>query len=173
MSYHISEIKEKLKVSVSDFRLPRYAELPNMGLYLEQVVRYINGFLLGVGCAEITLSMVSNYVKKGIVSPPQKKQYYADQIAELIFIAIAKNAISLENVVELFEMRRRGFTMPMAYDYFCAEFENMLAFVFGLKQKPEENLGVTKTEEKEILRNVIISVSNSMYLNALFSEMKN
>ena len=70
MSYHISEIKEKLKVSVSDFRLPRYAELPNMGLYLEQVVRYINGFLLGVGCAEITLSMVSNYVKKGIVSPP-------------------------------------------------------------------------------------------------------
>ena len=42
---------------VKDFRLPRYKELPDMGLYLEQVVRYINGVVVPLGCPEITSSM--------------------------------------------------------------------------------------------------------------------
>ena len=166
------EIRETLKYSVENFRLPRYSELPRMGLYLEQVVKYINEFLLAVGCAEITTSMVSNYVKKGIIPPPVKKQYYADQIAYLIFIAFIKNVVSLENIVELFSMQKRGFTMAMAYDYFCAEYENMLSFVFGLKERPEENLGVTQAVEKEFLRYVIISATNSVYISAYFAELK-
>ncbi len=172
MDIEIKEIRETLRRSVENFRLPRYAELPNMGLYLEQVVRYINGFLLSVSCAEITPSMISNYVKKGFIPSPQKKQYYADQIAYLIFIAITKNVISLENIVEIFGMQKRRYTLAMAYDYFCDELENMLEFTFGQKDSPEDNLGVTKSEEKEFLRYVIISVTHSMYITAYFSEIK-
>ena len=172
MNMEIVKIKEELKTLVKDFRLPRYSEIPDMGLYLEKVVRYINGFLKPICCAEITTSMVSNYVKKGFIPPPQKKQYYADQIAYLIFIAIVKNVISLENIVELFTMQKRGFTLPMAYDYFCAELENMLAYIYGLKERPEENLGVTQAQEKSILRNVIISVSHSFYLTSYFAKAK-
>ena len=167
-----NELKEGLRHMVENFRLPRYAELPRMGLYLEQVVRYINDFLTAVGCAEITTSMVSNYVKKGIIPPPVKKQYYADQIAYLIFISFTKNVISLENIVELFSMQKRGFSIAMAYDYFCDEFENMLFFVFGIKERPDENLGVTQAQEKEFLRYVIISATNSVYISAYFSEIK-
>ena len=166
------EIRESLRYSVENFRLPRYSELPRMGLYLEQVVKYINEFLSTVGCAEITTSMVSNYVKKGIIPSPVKKQYYADQIAYLIFIAFIKNVISLENILELFSMQKRGFSMAMAYDYFCAEYENMLFFVFGLKDRPDENLGVTQAGEKEFLRYVIISATNSVYISAYFAELK-
>lgn len=172
MNNDITKIKQKLSTSVVDFRLPRYAQLPNMGLYLEQVVRYINGFLESVSCADITPSMISNYVKKGIIPPPQKKQYFADQIAYLIFIAITKNVISFENIEALFEMQKRGFTIAMAYDYFCAELENMLAFIFGHKEKPDENLGVTRTEQRAFLRHVIISVSHSLYIRAYFSELQ-
>lgn len=166
------EIRQHLKASVMDFRLPRYAELPTVGLYLEQVTKYINGFLKSVSCAEITPSMISNYVKKGFIPSPQKKQYDTAQIAYLIFIAITKNVLSLENIVALFDMQRRTYTLPMAYDYFCRELENMLAFVFGLKDAPDVNIGVTDTPEKYLLRNVIISASHSMYLTACFAEMK-
>ena len=166
------EIKTRLKASVVDYRLPRYAELPNVGLYLEQVTKYINGFLIPIGCPEITTSMISNYVKKGYIPAPEKKQYYSDHIVHLIAIAIIKNILSLDNIHELFVMQRKMYSVSVAYDYFCMEFENMLAVVFGIKEKPDMNIGVTNTDLKDFLRNVIISVSHSVYLSACFSEMK-
>ena len=171
---HMNElIRTRLKDMVADYRLPRYAELPNVGLYLEQVAKYINGFLEPIGCSEITTSMISNYVKKGIVPAPEKKQYYADHIAHLIFVAVSKNVLSLDDIHELFCMQRKMYTVPVAYDYFCMEFENMLMFVFGIKKKPDANIGVTNTELKYFLRSVIISVSHSVYLAACFREIKN
>ncbi|MBQ7335184.1 MAG: DUF1836 domain-containing protein [Clostridia bacterium] len=167
-----AKIKIRLQASVANFHLPRYHELPNVGLYLEQVTQYINSFLGSVSCAEITTSMISNYVKKGFIPSPQKKQYDADRIAYLIFIAITKNVLPLENIVALFEMQKTSYSIPMAYNYFCCELENMLSYVFGLKDKPEKNLGVTTSDEKDLLRNVIISVSHSLYLSAYFSEIK-
>ncbi len=167
------EIRQRLKCSAANFHLPRYAEIPNVGLYLEQVTQYINGYLEKVDCAEITISMVSNYVKKGVIPPPQKKQYHVDQIIYLIFISIVKNVLPLESIVKLFDMQRELYSLPIAYDYFCCELENMLAYVFGLKEAPEENLGVTsKTEEKELLRSVIVSATHSLYISAYFAEFK-
>ena len=166
------EIRQRLKKTVEHFRLPRYEELPTVGLYLEQVVQYINGVLVPVGCAEITTSMVSNYVKKGFIPSPQKKQYNSDQIVYLMFIAITKNVLSLEHIVELFEVRKMHYTLPVAYDYFCCELENMLSYVFGWQERPAENIGFTQTTEKDFLRSIIISVSHSMYITAYFAELK-
>ena len=89
---------------IRKFRLARYEELPNMGLYLEQTVKYINSCLLPLGCLEITSSMVSNYVKKGILPKPVKKQYYAEHIAYLFFVAFAKNLVAIEDIGLLIEM---------------------------------------------------------------------
>ena len=50
--------------AIEGFRLPRYAQIPDVGLYLEQVVRYVNTHLAPLGEPELTISMVSNYVKQ-------------------------------------------------------------------------------------------------------------
>lgn len=167
------QIKERLRASIADYRLPRYNEIPNVGLYLEQVAKYINGFLVPIGCSEITTSMISNYVKKGYIPAPVKKQYYTDHIAHLIVIAIIKNVISLDNIQHLFVLQREIYTVPVAYNYFCSEFENMLSFVFGIKDAPDMNIGETDTELKDFLRNIIISASHSVYLSSCFAQMKN
>ena len=85
-----------MPVSIELFRLPRYREIPDVGLYLDQTVKYINPFLAPLGFAEITPSMVSNYVKKGYIKSPVRKQYDAVQIAYLFFIAVAKNVLSMD-----------------------------------------------------------------------------
>ena len=41
--------------------------------------------------------MVSNYVKKGILSHPVKKKYTRDQIASLLYIVVSKTVLSMEN----------------------------------------------------------------------------
>ena len=81
-----------MPVSIENFHLPRYREIPNVGLYLDQTVKYINPFLAPLGFPEITASMISNYVKKGYIASPVRKQYNADQIACLFFIALAKTS---------------------------------------------------------------------------------
>ena len=62
-----TELKRRMAESIRGFRLPQYAEIPAVGLYLEQTIKYINGFLAPLGCLELTGSMVSNYVKKGLI----------------------------------------------------------------------------------------------------------
>ena len=158
------EMKRRMAGSIRGFRLPRYAEIPTVGLYLEQTIKYINSYLAPLGCLELTGSMVSNYVKKGLIPAPVKKQYFPEQICYLFFVALAKNLTSMENIDLLISVQRGTYTLPVAYDYMCGELENMLFYFFGLKNRPEE-LGETESDEKNLLRGLIMSAANVIYLN--------
>lgn len=157
--------------NINEFHMPRYKEIPDVGLYLEQTTRYINSFLKPLGCMEITSSMISNYVKKGYISSPVKKQYYSEQIAYLFFIAIAKNVLSMDNIGKLFEMQKQTYNAQIAYDYFCQELENMLLYIFELKDTVED-VGSMAGQEKKMLRCTIIAVANIIYLSNSFEELK-
>ena len=67
-----NNLQSKMAADIAPFRLPRYAQIPDIGLYLEQVVRYINARLAPLGEPELTGSMVSNYVKQKLVLPLKK-----------------------------------------------------------------------------------------------------
>ena len=152
------------------FHLPRYAELTDVGLYLEQTTEYINGILRPLGCVELTGSMIRNYVKKGLVANPVKKRYSADQIAHLICIAVLKQVLSLENLGILIERKSGLYDNPTAYNYFCTELENALFFRFGLTDVLRDS-GVTVSVEKEMLQSAITAVSHEIYLTACFRRL--
>ena len=160
--------EEKLNF-IKTFRMPRYQELPNVGLYLEQTAKYINGFLAPLGCMEITTSMISNYVKQKLIDGPVKKQYYADQIAYLFFIALAKNVLSMEHIRELFQMQKATYDNQIAYDYFCCELENHIFYLFGLKDTIDQ-IGTTSSTTKMMLQSVLISASH-IILNSYFQSV--
>ena len=159
-----------MKTVIQGFHLPRYQDLPNMGLYLEQTTKYINHFLAPLGCIEITSSMISNYVKKGLIPSPVKKQYYADQIAYLFFISIAKQVLSMENIIALIDRQKTTYRIPVAYDYFCVEVENMLYYVFGLTDTVED-MGVTQTHERNMLRSLIVAAAQIIYLDRCLASL--
>ena len=166
-----TELKRRMADPIRGFRLPRYAEIPTVGLYLEQTIKYINSYLAPLGCLELTGSMVSNYVKKGLIPAPVKKQYYPEQISYLFFVAIAKNLMSMENIDLLISIQRNSYTLPVAYDYMCLELENMLAFFFGLKDTVED-IGITESDEKTLLRGLISSAANVIYLHSYFEQVR-
>lgn len=153
-----------MAIRIEDFRMPRYREIPNMGLYLDQTIKYINQHLEPLGCMEITSSMVSNYVKKGYIKSPVRKQYDAEQIAYLFFIAVAKNVLSMESIAKMFGLMHGTYAEETAYDYFCSELENVLNYIFGV-QDDISYLGTTNSEEKDMLRSVIVAVANVIYVN--------
>lgn len=165
-----AQFKETLAGSLRDFHMPRYDQLPDMGLYLEQTVQIINEYLSPLSECAITGSMVGNYVKKGLVENAHRKRYSRDQIAYLIFIALAKNVLSLDDLNRFIALQKRSYTARRAYDYFCEELENMLFYVFGLKDEPTQ-VGEDSTDEKFMLRAAIIAISHKIYLEKCFRQL--
>ena len=92
------ELKNRMREDISGFRLPRYEQIPDVGLYLEQTVRYVNSFLAPLGEVELTASMASNYVKHKLLPAPRKKLYSAEQLARLMFIAGGKPVVPLDGL---------------------------------------------------------------------------
>ncbi len=167
------EIKQRMLQSIQDFRLPRYQEIPNVGLYLEQITKFISGYLAPLGDYSLTASMISNYVKKGLVDNPVKKQYDRDQIAYLFFIAVAKTVLSLDALTGFIELQKRTYSLERAYDYFCSQLEGLLLYTFELTDTM--NTGDTESsDEKRLLYSCVVAVTQKIYLEkcleALASE---
>ena len=158
-----AETKQQLKESLQNFRLPRYAEIPNVGLYLEQATKYVCEYLAPLGEYSLTPSMISNYVKKGLIANPVKKQYGREQIAYLFFIAVAKSVLSLDALTGFIRLQQQTYSLPKAYDYFCEEFENLLQFTFELKDTIE-SVGDDSTDEKRLLFTCLVAAVQKVYL---------
>jgi len=157
------ETKQQIAQSVKDFRLPRYNEIPTVGLYLEQATKYVGEYLAPLGEYSLTPSMISNYVKKGLISNPIKKQYSREQIAYLFFIAVAKSVLSLDALTGFIKVQQCSYPLPKAYDYFAEEFENLLQFTFELKDTMEM-VGEDNTDEKRLLYTCIVAAVQKVYL---------
>lgn len=157
-----------MKIKNIEFKMPRYNEIPNVGLYLEQVVKYINQCIEPLHIS-ITSSMLSNYVKKGYVKGPTKKLYYADQIAYLLFISIVKQTLSMQNIQILFDLQQKTHTSKEAYNYFCNELETGLHNIFeGNNASPaSDNMDFAK----KTLTSVVIAISHIIYLNFCFEQL--
>lgn len=164
------ENKQHIADSVRSFRLPRYNEIPNVGLYLEQTTKYVAEYLAPLQENAITSSMVSNYVKKGLVPSPVKKLYTRDQICYLMFIALAKSVVSLDDLKRFIRLQERTYTMERAYSYFCLEFENLLQYVFGIKESVD-TVGQETTDEKFMFRATIIAIAHKIYLDKCFETL--
>lgn len=155
-------------MNIQDFKMPTYQEIPKVGLYLEQTVKYINQCIEPLHLA-ITDSMLSNYVKHGLVDRPIKKQYNEEQIARLLFISIVKQTLSMQNIIELFELQMKTYEVDIAYDYFCRELEKGIRDIFANKQSP---MSADMPYAKKILYSVVTSIAHTLYLNYCFEQWK-
>ena len=157
------ETKMRIAQSLQDFRLPRYQEIPDVGLYLEQAAKYIGGCVSPLGDMALTSSMISNYVKKGLIASPVKKQYSRDQISYLIFIAICKSVLSLDALDAFLRLQQRSYPLQRAYDYFVREFESLLLFTFELTDTADM-FPETSSDGKRLLYTCIIAAVQKVYL---------
>jgi hypothetical protein len=172
------QITSTIARNIRDFHLPRYEDIPNVGLYLEQTVSYITEYLNPIQKGAITGSMVANYVKKKLVANPVRKQYSREQIALLIFIAVNKSVLALDNIRILLEIKGKYYETGKAYDYFCDQLEHSLEYVFGQRgdapvpgnASGSPSAPIKNREEKDILQSTVIAVANKIYLEKWIDE---
>ena len=95
---------EPLKVFAKQLKtchLPRWEELPDFDLYMDQVISLIERYLniLDDGKERIiTSAMINNYVKLKLIPKPIKKKYNKEHIAFLIAITLLKQILTISEV---------------------------------------------------------------------------
>lgn len=102
---------EKTIKELEDFDLPEYKELPDIALYMEQVVGYIKECLEQFSNKDdsiITPFMVNNYVKAKIINPPKDKKYNRDHIGYLIAISMLKSVVSMRDIAVFIDLDRKS-----------------------------------------------------------------
>lgn len=109
MSYDKELVAGKLRRwdrYLNRYRLPAWEEIPDIGLYMEQVItllrRYLDYLPPELKDEEaITAAAVNNYVRNRVMPGPVKKRYYRIHLAYLIMICTLKQGISLSLVQRL------------------------------------------------------------------------
>jgi len=155
--------------SIIKLHIPRWNELPDIDLYLDQVVNYLERYL-GVysGNKEdkiITKTMINNYVKQGIMPAPEKKKYSRQHIAYLMVICILKQVYNISDIGKLISLTIEYFELSKAYNRFCANIEISIKNVFLKKEFPNIE---KMTEEQYLLKNVAQSFADKLYVEVKF-----
>ncbi|MCF0121094.1 MAG: DUF1836 domain-containing protein [Oscillospiraceae bacterium] len=88
---------------LNNYRLPSWNEIPNIGLYMEQVIALLKKYLdyLPPELKEeqfITAATINNYVRKKVMPEPVGKRYYRVHIAYLIMICTLKQSLSISTL---------------------------------------------------------------------------
>ena len=79
--------------------LPVWHELPDFGLYLDQVITLTTQAYAGDSVvAPLTAGMINSYVKNGLVDRPDKKKYSRAALAQLLMISFLKQTSSMESL---------------------------------------------------------------------------
>lgn len=167
-------IQADIQRTLDSLHLPEYKEIPDVGLYLEQVTRFINTALESFPDMSVTSSMISNYVKLKVVTRPEKKAYSRDQIVALLFVAVAKTVLSMDNIRKAFEIRRQNSNVETGYEYFRRSLEHVLTS-FGkdpLPWNPEEIPQDVSEEARNVVDYTASAIAYKMYLNLYFDAIK-
>lgn len=103
------------------FSYPKWADIPNIDLYLDQVLLYVNQVCAPVSLDKdkvLTASMVNNYVKHGYLTKPDKKKYQRQQIARLIAITTLKSVFSIQEIAQTLNNLQSQANSDQLYDAF-------------------------------------------------------
>ena len=160
---------DNIEEIIMKIHIPRWNELPEIDLYLDQVVNYLEKYLSQYSTNKedkiITKTMINNYVKQGIMPAPEKKKYSRSHIAYLMVICILKQVYSISDIGKLISLTIQYFELSKAYNRFYANFEISVKNAFSRKQFPKVE---KMTEEQYLLKNVVQSVADKLYVEMKF-----
>ena len=173
MAYDKQQVAEKLRYwqrFMQNFHLPTWEELPDLELYMDQVVslvvRYVN---LQPHSAPkdsiLTASAVNNYVRLKLIPPPVKKRYSRVHLAHLIVICCLKGSMSLSSIQQMFPIALSEEEARQVYSNFVNRYRTAyLRCVEQLELLPEPVLDPGNGEPSQVDSLVLTTaVASTLY----------
>lgn len=155
-------------MALASYSLPYFDEIPNIGLYREQVILYVEHVLSpltgGITDVWLTASMVNNYIKSGLIDPPVKKTYTREQITQLLICCILKQVIPIPLIGELLEIQKAAASTEVAYNSFVDQLAYALEKVFAVQNQTHAPTEPATTREGTLIRASAYAFANAVLL---------
>lgn len=170
---------------MEDYQVPSWEELPEMDLYMDQVINFLEKKLepMTIGDEKMISSyMINNYVKGGVIPPPSNKKYNKEHMAYLLGICLLKQVVSLKDLTFLFDLDKKNHAERKSlYIYFKRYHDSVFSEnKEKLKKEIQESrdlinnkLGTPTSEEKQIVYNnaVRLSLTYLAFKHAIEAEV--
>lgn len=106
---------------LNDYRLPEWENIPDFGLYMEQVLALLTEYLdyLPPELKEerfITAATINNYVRNRVMPEPRRKKYYRVHIAYLVIICTLKQSLTIATLQKVIPMGISEAEVKTIYD---------------------------------------------------------
>ena len=104
-------------------------ELPDIALYMDQIISYMPRQLIHFDEGEsLTSAMVNNYIKEGLVPRADGKRYGPVHLGYLTAVSALKKVLSVRDTGALIAAGQARTTDPQAlYGYFCNALDQALS----------------------------------------------
>ncbi len=136
--------------SLKNYSIPTWNELPNLDLYMDQVITLMEEYLSAYKTPVdklITPSMINNYVKLGVIPKPYKKRYCRIHLAYLIMVCSLKQIMPISEVQKLLPLTLSEEEVEQAFMAFQAEqkqiFQQVTESVILTQQRLSEKENTT------------------------------
>lgn len=184
MSIEYQQLLEKkydeLCEKLAAHKLPRWNMLPDIELYMDQVIAVMERFLslyqdnYPEDNRLITPSIINNYVKLKIIPAPVKKRYSREHLAYLIMICILKQTLAISSIVKIISKQLENKTIDILYNDFCNIYEQVVPFVDFGEHEIEEFTGKKPLDDEEdmssfILKSAILSTTSKFVCEGILS----
>jgi hypothetical protein len=138
---------ESILESLSKMEYIKSSKIPDIDLYMDQVLTFMNGNLDNVKRYEsdkvMTKTMINNYAKNHLLPAPEKKKYTKEHIMVLMFIYYFKNILSIGDIQSILN--------PLTDRYFESgeelNLEKIYEEVFSLEKGQIDQLKETLTND--------------------------
>lgn len=140
-------IIESILESLDQMEYIKSSKVPNIDLYMDQVLTFMNGHLANAKRYEddkvLTKTMINNYAKNHLLPAPDKKKYSKEHILILLFIYYFKNILSISDIQTILKPLTDGY-FGKSYDL---NIEKIYEEVFRLEDGRIEQLKQSITED--------------------------
>ena len=110
----------ELKRQLTEQRPSGWDKLPDIPLYMDQVVSYLSRQMISIGDGDaLTSAMINNYIKDGLVERANGKKYGQEHLAYLTAITALKQVMSVREMKVLTTVGREMRAPEKQYEYFC------------------------------------------------------
>lgn len=136
------------------FHLPRWNELPDLELYMDQVITLINKYISPLSAdtdAPLTPSMINNYVKLDILPAPIKKKYSRIHISRLIMICVFKPILPIPLIGTLIDILLNTRSDEEMFNYFSEHYELAFARTNEIIRDALTEISKSEADDESIL----------------------
>ena len=146
---------------LNNYKLPAWKELPDIGLYMDQVIALLGQYLDFIPLEDskdkpVTPTTINNYVRLKVMPAPEKRKYYRVHIAFLLMIFTLKQGISINGLQQLLPSTADEEEIRTFYTSYVERLQEVGNFYTAQTRAAVQDILDPKTSDEGTIENVII-----------------